>query len=473
MPTPASRTNLVGWTSLSSPLHLVSSNDAHDGSHAAQLSADSVSTVVLKDTPNTVTNTGKGAVYHASVWVKAPTPFVDAVLRVRETKSGRLVGQHSEQLRLKDTGWHQIQFDYTTRSARAQLDYNVMARTLAVGRVLLVDDTWLSTPDATPSTGPSQTPTPPTTRPTPPTPTPTPTPPVVTPPVVTPPVVTPPVVTPPVVTPPVVTPPAGGSSTLFGTSIYQEPGEPSPRRTSAGSRRTVRSRSTGCSTRACRTRGRATPATPVVPSSVSFKATPQTVLTGAYDASLKSWFATAPLGRQIWWSYYHEPEDQIEAGTFTAAEYRAAWQRISSLADTAGNPDLHATLILMCFTLEKTSGRNFADYYPGSAYIDTLGFDCYNQMAGKGGYIAPADQFDSVLAVAGSTGKPWGVAEFGSHLVAGDSGAGRAAWLTESGAWLQVHHASWVSYFDSPVSGEYRLMDAASKAAWRTVVTTM
>lgn len=446
--------DLSGWTKLNSPVHLDRSDDAHDGSHAAQLSADSVNTVVLKDQPNTVTDTASGSVYHVSVWVKAPTPSVDAVLRLRETKSGRLVGQHSEQLRLKDNAWHQIQFDYTTKGAGNALDYNVMARNLAVGHVLMVDDTWLSTSDSTPTA---------------PTPTPTPTPTTPTPPVATPP--PPPPVTPPVVVPPVVTP--VGGDTLFGTSIYQEPGETFAQ---AYQRRVA-------------TYGQMAidrvfyPGLPAAwpgnagysggPVVVSFKASPQTVLTGAYDASLKNWFATAPRGRQVWWTYFHEPEDNIEAGEFTAAQYRAAWQRIAGLADTASNSDLHATLILMCFSLEKSSGRSFADYYPGSAYIDTLGFDCYNQMAGKGGYIDPAKQFASVLSVAAAEGKPWGLAEFGSQLVAGDSGAGRAAWLVASAAWLSAHQASWVTYFDSPVSNEYRLMDSASKAAWRTVVTSM
>ena len=93
----------------------------------------------------------------------------------------------------------------------------------------------------------------------------------------------------------------------------------------------------------------------------------------------------------MYWTYYHEPEDNIEAGAFTAAQYRAAWQRISSLALRANNPRLHATLILMCYTLTPASGRSFADYYPGDAYIDVLAWDCYNQVWAKGQYIAPAD----------------------------------------------------------------------------------
>src|SRR5882724_6771714 len=44
---------------------------------------------------------------------------------------------------------------------------------------------------------------------------------------------------------------------------------------------------------------------------VSFKALPATVLSGADDARLRQFFATAPRGHAIYYSYYHEPEDNI------------------------------------------------------------------------------------------------------------------------------------------------------------------
>ena len=268
-------------------------------------------------------------------------------------------------------------------------------------------------------------------------------------------------------------PPVGHGSTLFGSSIYQNPGESFAqayqRRVSEfGGLAVDRVFYSGLPVAWPGTAGYSNG--PVV---VSFKASPQSVLAGAYDTTLRDWFATAPRGRPIWWSYYHEPEDQIAAGAFTAADYRAAWQRIASLADAAGNPDLHATLILMCYTLEASSGRSFADYYPGGTVIDTIAFDCYNQLASKGSYVSPTAQFAGVLAEAAATGKPWGIAEFGSQLVAGDNGSGRAAWLQASGAWLAAHNAAFVTYFDSPVAGEYRLLDAPSQQAWRTVITTM
>ena len=117
----------------------------------------------------------------------------------------------------------------------------------------------------------------------------------------------------------------------------------------------------------------------------------------------------------------------------------------------------------MCFTLSSPRGRSFTDYYPGSSVIDMVAFDCYNQIWAKGQYIAPATQFAAVLAVSQSIGKPFAITEFGSQLAAGDpSGVGRAAWLEESASYLPQQGAVFVTYFDSPVDNEYRLMDATS-----------
>ena len=268
-------------------------------------------------------------------------------------------------------------------------------------------------------------------------------------------------------------PSTAGTDTLFGSNIYQNPGETF----AAAYRRRVGTFGLLGITRVFFP-GLPSPwpgnagysAGPVI---VSFKVDPRQVLTGAYDGALGSWFAAAPRGREIWWTYYHEPENQIAGGAFTAAEYRAAWQRIAALAGSVANPDLHATLILMCYTLQRSSGRSFADYYPGPASIDTVGFDCYNPSYSSGAYVAPAAQFAAVLALSALLGKPFGIAEFGSQLVSGDAGAGRAAWLEASASYLDAHQARWVSYFDSPVTADYRPLDAPSQAAWRRVVTSM
>ena len=70
------------------------------------------------------------------------------------------------------------------------------------------------------------------------------------------------------------------------------------------------------------------------PVAVSFKAAPKDVLSGRLDGQLSNWFATAPKDRPIYWSYFHEPENDVESGAFTTADYRAAWVHLAG----AGRP---------------------------------------------------------------------------------------------------------------------------------------
>jgi hypothetical protein len=203
---------------------------------------------------------------------------------------------------------------------------------------------------------------------------------------------------------------------------------------------------------------------------VSFKAAPAQILAGQHDAALSTWFANAPRDRVTWWSYFHEPEDNIQRGDFTAAQYRQAWQRIAGLADAAGNPQLRATLILMGWTLETGSGRNWRDYYPGAGAIDVLGWDLYNLSWKNGNYRDPVDNFDQVVAVSQAEGLPFGIAETGTPIVNGDA-AGRATWLQGAIDYLSANGAQFIAYFDLYWEGdtdtiEYRLRDPAGQQVW-------
>jgi hypothetical protein len=208
---------------------------------------------------------------------------------------------------------------------------------------------------------------------------------------------------------------------------------------------------------------------------VSFKFAPQDVIAGKEDSLMKSWFANAPRDRNVYWSYFHEPEDQIRDGAFTAAQYREAWTHLASLADAANNPRLISTLILMQWTLMKGSGRNWQDYYAGSGVIDAFGWDVYNGNSANdnGTYNSPASLMDPILAVQKQTGKPYGVAELGAKRASSDtSGSGRAAWLAGIVSIMRNSGALWAEYFDTDKSNvgryDWRLTDAASQAAWRS-----
>lgn len=203
---------------------------------------------------------------------------------------------------------------------------------------------------------------------------------------------------------------------------------------------------------------------------VSFKGIPRDVLAGTHDTYLRNWFAAAPRGKDVYWVFYHEPEDNIAAGEFTAADYRAAWARLAQLAASVGNPRLHATMVLMEWTLNPASGRNWRDYYPGDGVLNVLAWDVYNYTprAQDGVYVPPAQLLDRIVAVNGSLGLPFGIAEMGSHLAKGDTTGGRRAqWIRDMNAYLEARGSLWNLWFDLDwPTGDYRLLDAPGRNAW-------
>ncbi len=205
---------------------------------------------------------------------------------------------------------------------------------------------------------------------------------------------------------------------------------------------------------------------------VSFKLPPNEVVAGVHDAALTDWFSSIPRGEPMWWAYFHEPEDDIERGAFTATEFREAFRRISALARTHAPRNVQSALILQCRTTKPQFGRDFADYDPGSATYDVMGFDCYNREVREGNYPSAAAFLAPLLEVADRVGRPLGLAEFGSQVVPGDDGTARARWLEEVSAALIERDSPFVTYFDSPITGtDYRLEDDPSRAAWRHIVT--
>ena len=203
---------------------------------------------------------------------------------------------------------------------------------------------------------------------------------------------------------------------------------------------------------------------------VSFKGQPSAVLSGANDDMYRAWFAAAPKDRTVYWTFFHEPEDNISDGEFTARAYRDAWRHLRDLSNQAQNPRLLATLTLMNWSLFPESGRNWQEMYPGDDVIDVLAWDVNNLGSRAGRYEDPETLFAPVIAASASVGKPWAVAEWGSALLAGDDGRQRAQWMRAMGAHMRESKALYATYFHSPVGGESRLFDQWSIAALRDLI---
>jgi hypothetical protein len=205
------------------------------------------------------------------------------------------------------------------------------------------------------------------------------------------------------------------------------------------------------------------------PLSISFVAPAAQVLSGQHDRTLRAWFRHAPGGDPIWWTYWHEPEDNIAAGDVSARRYRAAWRHIHAIARRVGGANLHPTLVLMAWTARSASGRRVRDYYPGD-FIDVIAWDGYNPP-GSSGYAAPREIFGPAAATTKRLGNRFAIAEVGSVLVPGDEGSRRARWLVNVARFAAGQSAAFVSYWDAKIPNEdYQLRDLPSRLAWRSVV---
>jgi hypothetical protein len=200
---------------------------------------------------------------------------------------------------------------------------------------------------------------------------------------------------------------------------------------------------------------------------VSFKEHPATILSDQRDGFYRTWFTDAPADRDIWWIYWHEPEDKIHDGHFSAADYRAAFTHLDTLANPiqTRNPRLHTTQVLMDYTLDAASGRNWRDYYPGPQVIDVQAWDMYNWIH-NGTYqtMAEHQKHRPALAVTTAEGNQFAIAEFGAPQI-----EGRPQWLRELAHWARNHSTAFVTYFDR---GGVALTDPASQQAWREAVNS-
>ena len=205
----------------------------------------------------------------------------------------------------------------------------------------------------------------------------------------------------------------------------------------------------------------------------SFKGNMTALAAGKYDDQLRAFLASRPAGVKVWVALHHEPEDDVERGAFTTAQFRAATAHVAPVVKAAG---AIPTTILMQYTLTRGSGRDWRDFY--SPAVDVMAWDGYNSAVKKTvqGYKAPENFLAPVLAVAKETGKGFGWAELGSPCITTDpTCAGRAAWLAALSTAMRGSGAQFATYWNRPsITGnaDYSLTDAGSVRAWRAAMTS-
>lgn len=201
----------------------------------------------------------------------------------------------------------------------------------------------------------------------------------------------------------------------------------------------------------------------------SIRVRPQEVLSGAYDHRLRTYFRTAPRRAPIFWNYWHEPEDEIRAGQFTAKQYVRAFRHVARIAGSLCRSNLYPTLVLMGWTANSHAFPNWSDVDPGRRFVSVYAWDPYNGALGDAThYIRPARLFRPVVRATRRAHRPYGIAETGSVRVPSDpSGSGRAAWLHKVAKYSRRHHAVFVTYYQSTRNGDFELRTRPEIPIWR------
>lgn len=209
---------------------------------------------------------------------------------------------------------------------------------------------------------------------------------------------------------------------------------------------------------------------------LSFRYSPQEVLSGQWDGQIAGFFQRAPKHRLVFWNYYHEPEAGVKAHQFTADQFRRAFRHVADIAARYCRHNMVPTLVLMGWTADPRSGstsnggwQSWKDFYPGRNYVSVVAWDPYNFATVRPPeYRAPHELYHVIVRASRSVHERWGIAETGSGLVSGDHGKHRARWLHKVARYSRRHNAAFVTYFNSPGRvNDFRLQDRPSWRAWR------
>lgn len=138
---------------------------------------------------------------------------------------------------------------------------------------------------------------------------------------------------------------------------------------------------------------------------------------GAHDASILAWLATAPSGWQVLLTFWHEPNSELRAGSFTASDYVAAHQRVTQLVRSQQWEGTVKTVA--CYSAYQVDQVDvWSDtWVPAASMVDILTWDVYGNPRGGTGldgvYPAPALDLNPCLRVTERLGfgTRWGVTE--------------------------------------------------------------
>lgn len=198
---------------------------------------------------------------------------------------------------------------------------------------------------------------------------------------------------------------------------------------------------------------------------------------GKYDTQVLAYLNAVPLdGRAKRVVVWHESEDDIAAKRFTAAQYRDGDAKLRQLANQVNSAkpkaNIRVGIILMAWTLDPRSGRTLADYDP-TAELDFVGWDAYpgdtagcdlpDLTATRKAFTACRDATKTI------GGRNWFICETGTRNVLNESAADydtrQARWISGAFPIARELGCKGITYFDSTVGGDFRLIGPKAQAA--------
>jgi len=169
----------------------------------------------------------------------------------------------------------------------------------------------------------------------------------------------------------------------------------------------------------------------------SFKPSPMTTgAAGGFDTQLTAFYDSVPDDHTYIGVIWHEPEDEVAAGTFTAATWRGANIRAAQRMKALSRPNLKFAICLRGFRTAFSYG-GFAQFWEPAMddLVDYILFDPYKD-GGAGIPSTYAEYMASSMEFARSKGKRVGIAEWGINKTNTDSV--RAAWVEQCWEWAKA-----------------------------------
>lgn len=149
---------------------------------------------------------------------------------------------------------------------------------------------------------------------------------------------------------------------------------------------------------------------------------------GSSDSAILQAMANLPRDRTVYFGIQHEPQIKISHGSYTAAQYKAAWLHFANLVRPTQPANVKLALIMDQYSnrIDPTAWRA---HYAGPQYVDALGWDCY-WISTDSHRNTATNLFSGSWAETQKEGKDYLICElsFGDGSGAGNPGGGGLGW---------------------------------------------